>query len=1753
MQPKGYKRLFSLLLSLVLVVSLFPLTALAEDTPGKGPIVFHEIYSGGGNSNAIYNQKYVVLKNIGAASVDIGGYTVWRASSSGAFNTNNGMYYTIPSNTVLPAGAYCFMYMQPGATGAPLPALASSSSLVVLPGAGTFNPSATAAKLALTTDAILPAGPASANVVDFIGYGNASQFYGTAAPTGENGKSFLRTAYNADNASDYAKVTPDVSYLTAAPAIPDPITSIPAGAVDISAALAASSGELTVVGQLVYRYGNYNTVNTAILQDVINGEIVALQVYNALSGFETGDILSVTGTRGAYGGVPQLGGTVTATKLYSAAPIAAQEFASFDDLLADKAALLSEWVLIKDVTLGSYVSSGNTNVTDKNDEEMPIYRAATYPAGVAAGDTVDLYACLSQYNGADQLRVGASTDYVVTSDTAAPVITVPASILSAEVGKDYAVSLDIADNVGVTEAKLTYTIGGGSATVDLVKNVSTGKYEGVIPGSAIVTGTAKIDVSVTARDAKNNTGTAAFEIPVADFPQVIEVVPAPNSATGAEKRPAVTVKFTNAGTDPSVTLVLNGGSAIAMPVADSGGAYTASHTPAADLADGKYAAKASITRQDGVKTDYEWTFTVGEPQYRLYFGQLHSHTAQYSDGTGTLKDAYDYVLSLPESENVDFLAVTDHSNYFDTSGELGDITDAAKGKKAADGRTLWQEAKDLTAQYNALPGDTVFLYGYEMTWSGGPGHMNTYNTEGFVSRNNATLNNKENNLGMQAYYNLLKTSAPNSISQFNHPGTTFGTFADFAYWSPAIDELVTMIEVGNGEGAVRSSAYWPSYEYYTLALDKGWHLAPTNNQDNHKGKWGNANTARNVILTDDFSEQGIYQAMRDMSMYATEDKNLEILYFVNDQPLGSILAGDPANVHIRADISDPDSADKINNVSVIVNGGVTAYSTAIQSNTGVVDVTLPNDYSYYYLRIDQADGDIAVTAPVWTGEVSKVGIHSVRTDALIPIKGEAMNITTSIYNDETSALTVDSIVYSLRVGQGAPAALATVPNPLTVAALTQGSTAFAFTPTSVGRQTLTVTVNATINGVARVFTQSLELNVFDNAELIDIAIDGGHSNFYVTGNYANSDVNFIELCARSGVRTQRLAAPITYEKIKDMKLVVLTVPFKSYGTALGDSLYTTAELAALKQYADSGGNLIVCSKSDRGNPAGADEKAHVITNGILSAIGAKARIADGIVVDNAKKLNESYRLSFADDENYNYNNPFLKNVKEKTSNAFSCYNGAPVIANGAAAMVKGYPTTWGANFTADFGGSASYVPVYDPAVDTIVVPMGEVDAMVSETLAGGGFLITSGSTFFSTFEVQVEMENAATLQNSNYQIVMNIIDALMPEPTVSPISAVHQAAEGVKFTVEGVVTSNASGYDQRTAFFDCIYIQDGTRGVNLFPVAGSFKVGDRVRVTGTTSSYNGERQLAVSDIEKIGDGTPLPPAAVTAAAAMSPANTGNLLKVTGAVTDLGYASDGTLDTILVTDATGTARVFIDGYIMPDYSGLNLLKKGDTIEAVGLGSITVDTSGEGSFIPRLRVRNRAEIRLLETPGTGGEEGGGTGGGGGSFSGGWKTITPATPIPENGVPGGVSIRGSFSSGAKLRVTDLPSSGKAGAALRMAALNHTVIGLQHLALSGRNSGSIQVIFRVGPDYEGATLTVLQYIEATGRIVSYTGEVVSGTLTIQVTGLGAFAVLSELVPLSAAPPKTGDGISGIGFGLILLALGAARLAAGRRRSRSK
>lgn len=217
-----------------------------------------------------------------------------------------------------------------------------------------------------------------------------------------------------------------------------------------------------------------------------------------------------------------------------------------------------------------------------------------------------------------------------------------------------------------------------------------------------------------------------------------------------------------------------------------------------------------------------------------------------------------------------------------------------------------------------------------------------------------------------------------------------------------------------GEGQIGGSGYYPSYEQYTLALDKGWHLAPSNNQDNHKAKWGNANDARDVLFVEQATEEGIYDAIRNYRVYATEDKNLELGYTVNDLPMGTIIESVPEMLKFDVSVMDPDEQDSISKVELIVNSGKVAYTwdDPAELAAGILTVELKPEYSYYYVKVTEADGDLAVTAPVWVGESLQLGITEMTVDSTNPIVGETVTLTTKLYNKESSDAQIKSVVYT---------------------------------------------------------------------------------------------------------------------------------------------------------------------------------------------------------------------------------------------------------------------------------------------------------------------------------------------------------------------------------------------------------------------------------------------------------------------------------------------------------------------------------------------------------------------------------------------------------------------------------------------------------------------------------------------------------------------------------------------------------------------
>ena len=1186
-----------------------------------------------------------------------------------------------------------------------------------------------------------------------------------------------------------------------------------------------------------------------------------------------------------------------------------------------------------------------------------------------------------------------------------PTITFPETMLPAYVGSDYEFELEIdtiyeIDNpwieYSVKKADGTYIPGisqlQGNTDVEVLDGFTTGKgrvhitvFDSDIAKAAEAGST--MTLTFAFKDIKGNEARASYTVDILDEPVISNVTPAQGAQTGENKKPTISAEIVNAGENASVTMTVNNEKVDAVY---ANGKVT--YTPAADMADGKVTVTVTVKRADNKETSKTWSFTIGEATFQRYFGQLHSHT-QYSDGAGSLESALAYVKALPESANVDFVAFTDHSNYFDKSGAAnpeGALYDMTKATEYS--QQTWKSYKDAVAAFNTEnAGSMVAIAGFEMTWSGGPGHINTFNTPGIVSRNNTTLNNKTKDAGLQAYYKLLsQTEGANSISQFNHPGTTFGNFIDFGYWDAVVDTRMYMVEVGNGEGQIGAGGYYPSYEQYIMALDKGWHVAPTNNQDNHKGKWGNANDARDVILTDDFTEDGIYAALRARRMYATEDKNLDLDYTVNGNMMGSIIDV-PEKLNFEISFNDPDRTDSIAKVELVVNSGKVAYTwdSAADLAKGSVSVELAPEYTYYFVRVTEGDGDLAVTAPVWVGESLKLGISKAECGTSTPVTDEELTITTTFFNSEAKEATIKSITYAI-----GNETIGTDTTGYTLAASSTQDVEFKYTPTKARIMTVKITAVIEQDGKEYTFTKDVTLDVLDASKLVYIGIDASHYNEYVAGNYKDSMGNFGELAAAYSVRTVTLK---TSEELiaacgnPKYKAIILTAPSRRLEAAQKDpKTYSTEELNTIKTFNDNGGMVILAGWSDnyenydviQNNPA--IKHMAATQNEVLAKLGSSLRISDDATYDDERSAADGvdkWRLYFS---SYNMDNPLLDGVEfdaehpydKLYTERFSHYGGASIYAVDAdgtptstlpatvSPAVYGHATTYSVDVDKDgLGGTATPKYTFAENDDRLMV-------MASEQIEGKGLIIVSGAAFMSNFEVQYQASDSGAEKNySNYKICQNLV-SMLNQTEISSISAVQaEPEEGVKFTVEGIVTSNASGYDKDTAFFDCIYVQDNTAGINAFPVAGNFKIGDKVRVTGTTSSYQGERQLAVTKIEKIADAAAPAPVEVTAAQINDGSVLGSLVKIKGTITRVEEA-EGKIQTIMVKDAAGKeARVFIDGYITKDKEVQNAIV-GNQVEAVGLASYdnTFVLSDGTPVYPRIRIRDRADVVCTagETP-------------------------------------------------------------------------------------------------------------------------------------------------------------------------------------------
>ncbi|KAB2921922.1 MAG: DUF3604 domain-containing protein [Bacteroidetes bacterium] len=344
----------------------------------------------------------------------------------------------------------------------------------------------------------------------------------------------------------------------------------------------------------------------------------------------------------------------------------------------------------------------------------------------------------------------------------------------------------------------------------------------------------------------------------------------------------------------------------------------------------------------GIAVSAPWT-TV-RSQQKVYFGELHTHSAFSSDAIGDLDSVY---IRARRDAKVDFLCVTDHDH---------SLTEK-----------LWEIQKEYVQRYY-VPGKFVTLFGYE--WTAYPitkyGHMTVIYRDG-----TGLLYRTIDHTAEDLFRDVQKADALINVA---HPDN--GLYAsDTSFYSP----IQRNIEVygnynqrfeffGNPGGSPNQLQGHSVID----RLNRGRIFGFTGASDDHSGRPGSRGLT--AVFADSLTRDQIFDAVRNRKVYATTGARILLSFECDETMMGGVLYRPTSNYFtFRFDITGTDYLTK---VEVVKNGSVFRQwspKEAAEFASAVTDRDTAR--AYYYLRVTQRNGHMAWSSPIF--------VNVDRTDRLI--------------------------------------------------------------------------------------------------------------------------------------------------------------------------------------------------------------------------------------------------------------------------------------------------------------------------------------------------------------------------------------------------------------------------------------------------------------------------------------------------------------------------------------------------------------------------------------------------------------------------------------------------------------------------------------------------------------------------------------------------------------------------------------------------
>lgn len=378
---------------------------------------------------------------------------------------------------------------------------------------------------------------------------------------------------------------------------------------------------------------------------------------------------------------------------------------------------------------------------------------------------------------------------------------------------------------------------------------------------------------------------------------------------------------------------------------------------------------------------------IGKKSYGLYWGDFHRHTDISNCRTGFDGCVVDHFRYAYDLAKLDFLGTSDH-------------TDIAK---IYDPYEWWHNQRMHDALHSPGRFNTMYVYEREQRWPWG--HRNiVFGDRGgpvvYIKRTTYRASPWQSifpvkpGVGEILPYELWdilekygKPVAAISHTGASGMGTDWGKYERIGYGSENVVEIYQGARVSyEGEGAPQPTAGLKPGEKYTIngdavankavppgpILDFGKYRSGTYQNAlslGHKlGVFASSDhiaqhTSYGGVFCEEFTREGIIEALDQRRTIAATDK-IYLNFTCNGEPLGSILTteGDP-ELWFRVDGTAP-----IKRITIVRNEKdwkTFGPMQGVEFEKKISDEAMAEGENRYYVRIEQEDGNMAWSSPVW--------------------------------------------------------------------------------------------------------------------------------------------------------------------------------------------------------------------------------------------------------------------------------------------------------------------------------------------------------------------------------------------------------------------------------------------------------------------------------------------------------------------------------------------------------------------------------------------------------------------------------------------------------------------------------------------------------------------------------------------------------------------------------------------------------------------